>query len=291
MKNLFLVTILVLASFTLMAQESGMDIYGAFTLDYSFDEDTDADTAGGFSFYTASLGTVWTVSEELTANFELETAGTVGLTIAEVIWSVSDSFTFSAGRSWEVFAPNSDNYASSFDGIGGAFNAGIVTVSLQAGNSIDSAPTSVALMPSVIVAPDMGNISLEAGVNGKFLSSTSDWSNSYNLYTSVGVDALSTLVSVDLSEMQDADASFIDLYADANYTVASFTPGVSLYMTDLAANIGDMETSLDIYVSLAATDGLTFIATADFDNLAGTNGGELTKGYTFSIDWAPGFSL
>jgi len=155
-------------------------LYGKFRADYDLTQamvEAAQPLYGGFNFDRVRFGFTTMMLDNLQALLELELkptstspTGKFELRIAEVDWKIAEMFTFSAGRMYEAFAPYSDYWGSRFDGLGVLLDFGMIKVKAQVGNDKDTGFTPgghITAMPGIIFTPNLGDASLEAGLNGK----------------------------------------------------------------------------------------------------------------------------
>ncbi|MBN2509218.1 MAG: hypothetical protein JXB03_03035 [Spirochaetales bacterium] len=321
MKKIVLIALVAAVLLPLSAEDKPTTIYGKFRLDYDLaqaDAEASPATLGNFNIDRARFGVTWSMKENLDAKIEVdahkyvldvnaaeEEAYNDSLRIAEVMWSLSETAVFGIGRMYEVFAPNSDWHASRFDGIGLTYSAGMAKLALQAGNGRDADPTALAFMPSVIVKPEVAALKLEAGVNAKILTPYTDDTDaevdaaaSANVYLKAKPGSLSTLLNFDANNISDADITTMDLIGDLNYTLGSATPGVTVYVRDLAGNkedaLGekmDMTASMCVYASYVLTDGLTSKLSLSLKDINEANDSKMNYEVTLRFEFNPKYSF
>lgn len=305
MKKIIILTLAAIIAFSAIAEENEVNLYGKFRLDYDLAKSStelDRPAYGGFNIDRARLGFKWTMSDDLKSKVEMD-INSYELRIAEVTWSAAEAFDFSVGRMYEAYAPQSEEGGSRFDGISGAFDFGVAEFVLQVGNDKAAAPAGISIMPAVIITPDLGDISLETGINAQYITEYTktstdpdeaiDAASGANFYAILEVADLSALLNVDFNKLSESDKTNIYLNGDVNYTVSDVTLGASVYLTDLYSKVenDNMQTDLDFYVGSELTDGFKVKATMGLDNIAKSNNKEMDYKFTLRFEWNPKYDF
>jgi len=309
MKRIAMVILLIAVILPVFAQENQTTLYGKFRLDYDLNQEnaeSSPATLGNFNVDRARLGIVWNMTDVLTGKIEVD-AYEYALRIAEAKWAVTDSFTLGMGRMYEVFAPNSEWHATRFDGLGMHYSAGMATLALQIGNSRDGNPTALAIMPAITVAPETDVLSLEAGVNGKFLTpyleagdpdavpptsdSEIDAVGSANIYIIAEASGVEASVNLDINEFTDDASMHLDMNAGLGYGAGKVHPGISLFLVDMTSNIADMSASTEVAASYEMTEGLTSKLALALNNINEANGAEMSYKVTLRFEFNPKYTF
>jgi hypothetical protein len=134
----------------------------------------------------------------------------------------------------------------------------------------------------------MEGLDLEAGINGKikFTTDMPTSEMSANAYVSLGLAGLSALVNFDANRLDEDTATSFDLFADLNYEIDFFTPGVTALFYDLSDNSSDgTHINLEPYLAFAVTKGLKIKTTLALKNVVGDN--DLDWKFTLRFEWNP----
>jgi len=219
--------------------------------------------------------------------------GKFELRIAEVDWKIAEMFTFSAGRMYEAFAPYSDYWGSRFDGLGVLLDFGMIKVKAQVGNDKDTGFTPgghITAMPGIIFTPNLGDASLEAGLNGKAKFDTTKPTPvlQANAYAMLKLAGLYALVDFDANYFDTAATTYLNLFSEINYKIGIVTPGIKLWYVDLSDNLAaGGHFDIEPYIAFEFVKGLSIQPRLNLTNLYSSNSTPLTWTFTLRVEWNP----
>jgi hypothetical protein len=305
MKYLFTIAFACIACAGFAQTDAASEIYGEFEADYDYTINMavgDTPLYGGFNIETALIGFKTSISEKLFAHIQLEADHTdYELHYAYLDWQAADLFLFSVGRMDRVFASNSEEHKDTvFDGIGGSLCLDMVTVQLQIGADEnmgiqvdDGGDLGLIIMPALVVAPDLGQISLEAGVNARFKMAywdaleddyTEDAEMSVNIYVIFGIHGFELIANMDVNQFQNQEMSQSDLFFEADYLIETVKPGVMVMLYDVLQKKDDCTVNLEVYMKWEAEPGFTITPIFAFQNISAN---DTTWEITLRFTWEP----
>ncbi|MBN1798854.1 MAG: hypothetical protein JW822_09765 [Spirochaetales bacterium] len=320
MKKFLLIVMAACMTAALFAQESEPQstLYGYFRLDFDYtkamSEDDTFNALDGFNVARSRLGWEYRMSEVLKSVLEVElfekqtftdndtggtdtteTLRTINIRLAYISWEVIENLTLSAGKMYQVFTPESlDLYDKKTDCIEAAYDFDIGTFALQVGGNDDVDKQSLLIMPGLIITPDLGDISLKAGVNAQFVTpyaSDDDMGIGANVYVIFGIADLEVILDADALDLHDEAAGIINAYATLKYTIDILKPVVNAYLYDLAANTGDVEMNIDFGAEIEAVKGFVIYPFLTLKNLSEANGAEMDWEFTLRFQWKPKYKF
>ncbi len=278
-------------------------LYGKFRADYDLTQamvEAAQPLYGGFNFDRVRFGFTTMMLDNLQALLELELkptstspTGKFELRIAEVDWKIAEMFTFSAGRMYEAFAPYSDYWGSRFDGLGVLLDFGMIKVKAQVGNDKDTGFTPgghITAMPGIIFTPNLGDASLEAGLNGKAKFDTTKPTPvlQANAYAMLKLAGLYALVDFDANYFDTAATTYLNLFSEINYKIGIVTPGIKLWYVDLSDNLAaGGHFDIEPYIAFEFVKGLSIQPRLNLTNLYSSNSTPLTWTFTLRVEWNP----
>jgi hypothetical protein len=285
--------------------DAASEIYGEFEADYDYTLDMtagDPPLYGGFNIETALIGFKTSISEKLFAHIQIEADHPdYELHYAYLEWQAADLFLFSVGRMDKVFAPNSEEHKDTvFDGIGGSLHLDMVTVQLQMGADEnmgipvdDGGDLGLIIMPALVVAPGLGHISLEAGINARFKMPywdasendyTEDAEMSANVYVIFGIHVFELIANMDVNQFQNQETSQSDLFFEASYQVETVRPGVMVMLYDVLQKKDYCTVNIELYMEWEAEQGFTITPILAFQNISAN---DTTWEITLRFSWEP----
>ncbi len=317
MKNLSVIFFTVCLAAGMFAQENtapASTLYGYFRLDFDYNkamaEDDSVNALDGFNIARSRLGWECKISDVLTSTIEVElfdklsftdnngdsgTIRTLNIRLADIAWQPIENFTVTAGKMYRVFTPESlDLYDQKTDGVQADYNFGIAKVIFQLGGEDDVDKQSLLLMPGIVVTPDLGEMSLKAGVNAQFVTpyqTDADMGIGLNAYAIFGIAGFEAILDVDALNLHDEATSRVNAYATLKYKIDILKPVVNVYIYDLAANQGDMEANIDFGAEIEPVKSFVIYPFLTLKNIGEANGTEMDWEFTLRFQWKPKYQF